>query len=83
MAIEINRAAPRQKHMDYINQLNLENVNKSDLLTDIRNNYESIFSWNIYETAVICKMKGTDFLWKIYQKIDLAHSDNRKFNLDL
>lgn len=83
MAATIAKTIP--KLTDHIKQLNLENafVNKTDLLLDIKSNYESIFSWEIYETTRKCKMKGTDFLRKIYQKLDLAHNENRKFNLDL
>lgn len=85
MAAEIARATPERQLTDYINRLNLGNVivNKIALLSDIKSNYESIFSWDIYETAEKCKTKGTDFLRKIYQKIDLVHNENRKFNFDL
>lgn len=88
MAAEIDRESHVNRLTDNCtNQLIFDSddiLNESDRLSDITTNYDSIFSWNISKYATGNHgTKGTDFLWKIYQKIDLAHNNHRKFNLDL
>lgn len=57
--------------------------NNSDFLLDIKNNYESIFSWDIHETSAKYRTEGSDFLRKIQQKQDLAMLGGKlKFNFD-
>lgn len=55
----------------------------TDMLSDIKNNYESIFSWNIYETIGRFKAKGSNFWQKLQQKQDLSFNTKSKFNFDL
>lgn len=74
-----------QELTNRIGQLNTGNVsvNKTNLLADIKSNYESIFAWEIYETTGRNKMTETNFLRKINQKIDLSQNNNNEFNLEL
>lgn len=62
--------------------LNCHLSNHLDVMTDIKCNYESIFSWNIYEKIEKRRNHLTDILEKITQKQDLIIEKKDTFNFN-
>lgn len=64
---------------NHLEKLNLHSTSKSKnsiILLDIKNNYESIFSWEIYEKTKTSRNKMTNVLEKVTQKQEILFENN-------
>lgn len=67
---------------DDLKTLNLNSIDHLDVLLDIQCNYESIFSWNIYEKIGKCRNQFIDVLKKVTQKQDLIFEKQNIFSFN-
>lgn len=51
------------------------------VLSDVKSNYESIFSWDIYEKTKICRDKKTVVFEKVTRKLELSFDTKNVFDL--
>ncbi|VVC43505.1 Hypothetical protein CINCED_3A010833 [Cinara cedri] len=65
-----------------ITNLNCQSTNHLDVLSEIKNTYESIFAWDIYEKVEKLRNSPTEILSKVTEKEGLIFENNNKFNFD-
>lgn len=53
-----------------------------DVLLDIKSNFESLFSWDIYEKTGKSRNIHTDILEKVTHKLELLFENKNIFDLD-
>lgn len=58
------------------------NVNYLNVLSEIKNNYESIFAWDVYEKVEKYRNSPTEILDKVTEKDCLQFENNNTFNLE-
>lgn len=64
---------------NHLQKLNLNSPAKlkyPNILLDIKDNYESIFSWDIYEKTEKSRNTMMDILEKVTQKLDILFENN-------
>lgn len=65
-----------------LHNLSTNDSTQLDVLLDIKSNYESLFSWDIYEKTEKSRNVHTDILEKVTQKLELLFESKNIFDLD-